>query len=51
VTQIRNEIDNTESDYDRERLRERLAKLLGGVAVLRIGTATEAEPKETNYRI
>jgi chaperonin GroEL len=51
VTQIRNEIDNTESDYDRERLRERLAKLLGGVAILRVGAATEVELKEIKHRI
>ena len=51
VSQIRNEIENTESDYDRERLRERLAKLLGGVAVLRVGAATEVELKEIKHRI
>jgi chaperonin GroEL len=51
VTQIRNEIDNTESEYDRERLRERLAKLLGGVAILRVGAATEVELKEIKHRI
>ena len=51
VTQIRNEIENTESDYDSERLRERLAKLLGGVAILRVGAATEVELKEIKHRI
>ena len=51
MTQIRNEIENTESDYDRERLRERLAKLIGGVAILRVGAATEVELKEIKHRI
>jgi chaperonin GroEL len=46
VAQIRAEIDNTKSDYDREKLQERLAKLAGGVAVIRVGAATEVEMKE-----
>ena len=46
VTQIRTEIDNTKSDYDREKLQERLAKLSGGVAVIKVGAATEIEMKE-----
>ena len=44
VTQIRREIENTDSDYDREKLQERLAKLAGGVAVIKAGAATEVEP-------
>jgi chaperonin GroEL len=51
VSQIRSEIDNTESDYDREKLQERLAKLSGGVAVLKVGAATEVELKEKKHRI
>ncbi|MDO4791755.1 MAG: chaperonin GroEL [Buchananella hordeovulneris] len=51
VAQIRAEIDNTDSDYDREKLQERLAKLSGGVAVLRSGAATEVELKERKHRI
>jgi len=51
VAQIRAEIDNTDSDYDREKLQERLAKLSGGVAVLRVGAATEVELKEKKHRI
>jgi len=51
VSQIKNEIDNTDSDYDREKLQERLAKLSGGVAVLRVGAATEVELKEKKHRI
>ncbi len=51
VAQIRTEIENTDSDYDREKLQERLAKLAGGVAVLRVGAATEVELKETKHRI
>jgi chaperonin GroEL len=51
VGQIRSEIDNTDSDYDREKLQERLAKLAGGVAVLRVGAATEVELKEKKHRI
>ncbi len=51
VSQIRAEIENTDSDYDREKLQERLAKLAGGVAVLRVGAATEVELKEKKHRI
>ena len=51
ITQIRNEIDNTDSDYDREKLQERLAKLAGGVAVIKVGAATEVELKEKKHRI
>ena len=49
--QIRTEIENTTSDYDREKLQERLAKLAGGVAVLKVGAATEAEMKEKKLRV
>ena len=51
VSQIRNEIENSDSEYDREKLSERLAKLAGGVAVLKSGAATEVEPKERKHRI
>src|SRR6478609_7475335 len=51
VNQIRNEIDKTDSDYDREKLQERLAKLAGGVAVIKAGAATEVELKERKHRI
>ena len=51
VAQIRSEIENTTSDYDKEKLQERLAKLAGGVAVLRVGAATEAEMKEKKLRV
>ena len=51
VNQIRTEIDNTDSDYDREKLQERLAKLSGGVAVIKVGAATETEMKERKHRI
>ncbi len=51
IKQIRSEIENTDSDYDREKLQERLAKLSGGVAVLRVGAATEVELKEKKHRI
>jgi chaperonin GroEL len=51
VQQIKNEIENTDSDYDREKLQERLAKLAGGVAVLKVGAATEVELKEKKHRI
>ncbi|MFT8638570.1 chaperonin GroEL [Bifidobacterium sp.] len=51
VSQIRSEIDNTDSDYDREKLQERLAKLAGGVAVIKVGAATEVEAKERKHRI
>jgi chaperonin GroEL len=51
VNQIRNEIEKTDSDYDREKLQERLAKLAGGVAVIKAGAATEVELKERKHRI
>jgi chaperonin GroEL len=51
IQQIRNEIDNTDSDWDREKLQERLAKLAGGVAVVKVGAATEVELKEKKHRI
>ena len=51
VKQIRQEIENTDSDYDREKLQERLAKLAGGVAVIKAGAATEVELKERKHRI
>ena len=51
INQIKTEIDNTDSDYDREKLQERLAKLSGGVAVLKVGAATEVELKEKKHRI
>jgi chaperonin GroEL len=51
IAQIKAEIDNTESDYDREKLQERLAKLSGGVAVIKVGAATEVELKEKKHRI
>ncbi len=51
VNQIRAEIENTDSDYDREKLQERLAKLAGGVAVIKAGAATEVELKERKHRI
>ena len=51
VAQIRAEIENSDSDYDREKLQERLAKLAGGVAVLKAGAATEVELKERKHRI
>jgi chaperonin GroEL len=51
VEQIRREISNTDSDYDREKLQERLAKLAGGVAVIKAGAATEVELKERKHRI
>jgi chaperonin GroEL len=50
VAQIRNEIGSTDSDYDREKLEERLAKLAGGVAVIKVGAATETELKELQHR-
>jgi len=50
-TEIRNQIENTTSDYDREKLQERLAKLAGGVAVIKVGAATEAEMKEKKARV
>ncbi len=51
VSQIRTQIENTTSDYDREKLQERLAKLAGGVAVIKIGAATEIEMKEKKARV
>ena len=51
IQQIRNEIDSSSSDYDREKLQERLAKLSGGVAVIRVGAATETELKEKKHRV
>ena len=51
INQIKAEIENTDSDYDREKLQERLAKLSGGVAVIKVGAATEVELKEKKHRI
>ncbi len=51
VNQIKNEIENTDSDWDREKLQERLAKLAGGVCVVKVGAATEVELKEKKHRI
>jgi chaperonin GroEL len=51
VAQIRREIENTDSDWDREKLQERLAKLAGGIGVIRVGAATEVELKERKHRI
>lgn len=51
INQIKAEIENTTSDYDREKLQERLAKLAGGVAVIRVGAATETELKEKKHRV
>ncbi|MCP4669178.1 MAG: chaperonin GroEL, partial [Deltaproteobacteria bacterium] len=51
VKQIRNQIEETSSDYDREKLQERLAKLAGGVAVINVGAATETEMKEKKARV
>jgi chaperonin GroEL len=51
INQIKVEIDNSTSDYDREKLQERLAKLAGGVAVIRVGAATEVELKEKKHRV
>ena len=51
IKQIRKEIDNTDSDFDKEKLKERLAKLSGGVAVLKVGAATETEMQEKKHRI
>jgi chaperonin GroEL len=51
INQIKQEIDNTDSDYDREKLQERLAKLAGGVAIIKVGAATEVELKEKKHRI
>ncbi|MCX8007975.1 MAG: chaperonin GroEL [Coriobacteriia bacterium] len=51
INQIKTEIENTDSDFDREKLQERLAKLAGGVAVIKVGAATEVELKEKKHRI
>ncbi|MGO1909848.1 MAG: molecular chaperone GroEL [Brevibacterium linens] len=51
VAQIRAEVENTDSDWDREKLQERLAKLSGGVAVIKVGAATEVELKERKHRV
>src|SRR5690242_12276224 len=51
IRQIKSEIENTDSDWDREKLQERLAKLAGGVAVIKVGAATEVELKEKKHRI
>src|SRR5438034_6482405 len=51
IKQIRAQIEETTSDYDREKLQERLAKLVGGVAVIRVGAATEVEMKEKKARV
>jgi chaperonin GroEL len=51
VKQIRTQIEETTSDYDREKLQERLAKLVGGVAVIKVGAATETEMKEKKARV
>ncbi len=51
VAQIRRQIEETTSDYDREKLQERLAKLAGGVAVINVGAATETEMKEKKARV
>jgi chaperonin GroEL len=51
IKQLKQEIENTDSDFDREKLQERLAKLSGGVAVVQVGAATETEMKETKHRV
>ena len=51
VKTIRNQVEETSSDYDREKLQERLAKLVGGVAVIKVGAATETEMKEKKARV
>jgi chaperonin GroEL len=51
INQIRSEIESTDSDFDREKLQERLAKLAGGVAVIKVGAATETELKEKKHRV
>ena len=51
IKQIKSEIETTDSDFDREKLQERLAKLAGGVAVVKVGAATEVEMKETKHRV
>src|SRR5437870_12717566 len=51
INQIKNEIENTDSDFDREKLQERLAKLAGGVAVVKVGAATESAVEEKEHRV
>jgi len=51
IGQIKKQIEDTSSDYDREKLQERLAKLAGGVAVINVGAATEVEMKEKKHRV
>src|SRR3989442_4904638 len=51
IKQLKQEIENTDSDFDREKLQERLAKLAGGVAVVKVGAATETEMKEKKHRV
>ena len=51
IKQLRTQIDETTSDYDREKLQERLAKLAGGVAIIKVGAATETEMKEKKARV
>ena len=51
LSEIRTQIENTSSDYDREKLQERVAKLAGGVAVIKVGAATEIEMKEKKARV
>ena len=51
INQIKNEVESTDSDFDREKLQERLAKLAGGVAVVKVGAATETEMKEKKHRV
>src|SRR5206468_6899511 len=51
IKQLKSEIEDTDSDFDREKLQERLAKLAGGVAVVKVGAATETEMKEKKHRV
>ena len=51
MSQLRSQVEDTTSDYDREKLQERLAKLVGGVAVIKVGAATETEMKEKKARV
>src|SRR5204863_231437 len=51
IKQIKSEVETTDSDFDREKLQERLAKLAGGVAVVKVGAATETEMKEKKHRV
>ena len=51
VQEIRNELENTDSDWDREKLQERVAKLAGGVCVIKVGAHTEVELKEKKHRL